>query len=91
MHARKSRFAHQMELGEAMWARRKEEKAGAVTVWKHMNKRSKDFLEMSKVIYALIVNHVLKKSESEKKTKKSGGQEQNILSTRSSVKAVLIW
>ncbi len=64
MHAQSSHFSLHLELGEGMWARKEEVKAGAATAWKQRSLRNQGSTGMSIVISSSLADPVNKKSES---------------------------
>ncbi len=60
-HVKSSQVAQLMELGELMWARKEEAKAGAATAWNQKSNLKLVSYETSTEIYILLVVYVLKK------------------------------
>jgi hypothetical protein len=79
-----------MALGEVMWARREEVKAGAAAACRQKNMRSMGSSWMRITIHSSHVDPVLKLSESEKKARSIGVKARSTFLRSFSVKYVLI-
>jgi len=74
-------------------AKKEEARAGAATAWKQIKQISlcsKDFLEMSVVIFTFVAKPVNKQSELDKNVRRSGEKVQRIFSMIASAKFALI-